>query len=68
MFCNSYAPAEEAGFAIVMRIHDELVTEVDDNDEHTVGMLSKIMSTVPEWAQGLPLAAAGYEATRYKKG
>ena len=68
VFCNSYAPAEEAGFAIVMRIHDELVTEVDDNDEHTVGMLSKIMSTVPEWAQGLPLAAAGYEATRYKKG
>ena len=68
VFCNSYAPAEAAGFQIVLRVHDELCTEVPDDDTHTVEQLCAIMSTVPTWAMGLPLAAAGYSSYRYKKG
>jgi len=51
-----------------MRIHDELVTETPDTADYTVDGLSKIMATVPSWAPGLPLAAAGFSSTRYKKG
>jgi len=68
VFVSSYAPAEAAGFEIVMRIHDELVTETPDTPDYTVDGLSKIMATVPSWAPGLPLAAAGFESYRYRKG
>ena len=29
--------------------------------------LARLMSVVPPWAAGIPLAAAGFEATRYRK-
>lgn len=67
VFASLFPLAENAGYEIAMHIHDEIVSEVPDSDEFTVDGLSKIMSTVPPWAQGLPLAAAGYEAARYRK-
>ena len=60
--------AEQAGYEVVLSVHDELITETPDTDDYTVSELSAIMSTVPEWAPGLPLAAAGFEGHRYKKG
>ena len=62
---GSMPAAEEAGYAIVLHVHDELVTEADD--ELTVDGLSDILSAPVVWAPGLPLAAAGFEAHRYKK-
>jgi DNA polymerase len=62
------ALAEDAGFPVVMRIHDELICEVPDLPEFTPGDLEEFMSTNPPWAQGLPLDAKGFEAYRYKKG
>ena len=53
---------------VVLRVHDELVCEVPDADEYTVDRLSQLMATNPPWAAGLPLAAAGFEARRYRKG
>lgn len=67
VFCNSYAPVEAAGYRIVLRVHDEIASEVPDTDEYTVDGLCKILATVPEWGTGLPLAAAGFQAYRYKK-
>jgi DNA polymerase len=58
---------EEAGYDIVLSVHDELITEADDADEYNANSLSEILATVPSWAEGLPLAAAGFEAYRYKK-
>jgi DNA polymerase len=60
----SMPAAEEAGYAITLTIHDEMVTESDGG---TAEELSAIMATVPPWAKGLPLAAAGFVADRYKK-
>lgn len=59
--------AEAAGYLVVLSIHDELITETPDTDEYTAEGLASIMASVPPWAQGLPLAAEGFEDYRYHK-
>lgn len=58
---------EAAGYQIVLSVHDENLTEADDRDEFSAGHLAGLMATNPPWADGLPLAAAGFEAYRYRK-
>lgn len=58
---------DEIGFNIVLTVHDEIITEAPDIPEYSHEYLSQILSTPPEWAEGLPLAAAGFESYRYKK-
>lgn len=58
---------EEAGYPILLRVHDEVITEVPDTDEYTVEELCRLLSTNKEWSKGLPLAAAGFQSPRYKK-
>lgn len=55
------------GYRIVLSVHDELLTETPDTDEFSSDTLAAHMSNVPPWAEGLPLAAAGFETYRYKK-
>ena len=60
--------AEAAGYPIVTTIHDELLTAPADSPEFTAGGLGALMSEgMPAWANGLPLAAAGFEDYRYRK-
>lgn len=59
--------AEAAGYQLVLTVHDELLCEVDDNDQHTAAGLKEIMERLPPWAHGLPLAAAAWEDKRYAK-
>jgi DNA polymerase len=59
--------AEDAGYPIVLTVHDELVTDPEDSDEYTVDGLSALLAANPEWAEGLPLAAGGFESQRYRK-
>lgn len=59
--------AEEAGYPVVLHVHDELLCEVPDTPEYTVEGLIACLGEGPEWAQGLPLAAAGFETYRYRK-
>lgn len=59
--------ADTAGYDVVLSVHDELITETPDTDDYSVEELSALMATVPEWAEGLPLASAGFEGYRYKK-
>jgi DNA polymerase len=58
---------EAAGYPIVLSVHDELLTETPDSPEFSSAALSTMMSTVPPWGVGLPLAAAGFETYRYRK-
>ena len=58
---------EAAGYEIVLSVHDELITEAPDSDEFNAEHLSQLMATNPPWAEGLPLAAAGFETYRYRK-
>ncbi len=58
---------EDDGFEIVLTVHDEVITEMPDTPDYTVDRLCAHIATVPEWAEGLPLAAAGFEGYRYRK-
>lgn len=58
---------EAAGYEIVLTVHDEVLTETPDRPEFNADHLSALLATNPAWAAGLPLAAAGFEAGRYKK-
>lgn len=58
---------DAAGYKAVLTIHDEAITEAPDTDEYTFKKMEHLMSTLPDWAPGLPLVAAGYEAYRYRK-
>ena len=58
---------EDEGYEIVLTVHDELLTETPDDDRFTSERLSVLMATNPAWAEGLPLAAAGFETRRYRK-
>ena len=67
VFMTGMVGAEEHGYEVCIRVHDELITEVPDTPEYNVPQLASIMATNPSWAVGLPLAAAGFETHRYKK-
>ncbi len=57
---------EQAGLDIVTHIHDEVVLEVPMNTV-TVDDVCSIMNQNPAWAEGLPLASAGYRGSYYFK-
>jgi DNA polymerase len=58
---------EQAGYEIVLSIHDELLTEAPDTEDYSDAHLSALISTVPDWAEGLPLSAGGFQGYRYRK-
>lgn len=59
--------SEDQGYIPVLSVHDEIITEVPDTPDYDADGLVAILATNPAWAPGLPLAAAGFEAYRYKK-
>ena len=61
------ATAEAKGYLPILTVHDEVLTEVPDTDDFTAQGLVDILAANPEWAPGLPLAAAGFETYRYHK-
>lgn len=64
VFCM--AKLEKAGYPVVLHVHDEAVVEVDENFG-SASEVQQIMSEVPPWAKGFPLAAVAEEMKRYKK-
>lgn len=59
---------EQAGYEIVLTVHDEVLTEAPDTSAFTASGLSALLATNPPWALDMPLAADGFEAYRYRKG
>ena len=57
---------EKKGFDIVCHIHDEVVLEVPEGSS-SVDEVNEIMAVCPDWCEGLPLKAAGFESPFYKK-
>ena len=57
---------ENAGYLVVMHIHDEVVCEVPEGTGD-LKVFETIMAEVPGWAQGLPISAEGWKGTKYRK-
>lgn len=58
---------EDAGYRIVLTVHDEVICEAPDTDDFNDKALSALLSTNPEWAPDIPLNAGGFEAYHYRK-
>lgn len=59
---------EETGRNVAIHVHDELVVEVDvDKAESELEEIIQLVTIIPDWAEGLPLAAEGHICDRYTK-
>ncbi|CAM7598054.1 DNA polymerase I [Morganella morganii subsp. morganii] len=58
---------ENHGYAIVLTVHDEVLTEAPDSTDFNHEQLSALLATNPGWAPDLPLSAGGFEAYHYRK-
>ena len=57
---------EAAGYPIILTVHDEVLTEPPTNFGSTQEF-EDIMTTLPTWATGLPVAAEAWTGERYRK-
>ena len=57
---------EKKGYPIVMHCHDEIIAEVPEGIG-SVDEMCEVMAVQPEWAEGLPLRADGFECKFYQK-
>ena len=65
LLTHALVNVERAGFRTITHVHDEIVTETTGG--LTVERLSSLMCDLPDWAEGLPVEAAGYTTQRYRK-
>jgi DNA polymerase len=66
LLVNGMFALEAAGYQIVMHVHDELIAEVPENFG-SVEEFEKLMCSLPEWGNTIPLKAEGWRGKRYKK-
>ncbi len=57
---------EAAGYPPVLSVHDEVVSEVLEGKGSLEEFMS-LLSVVPEWAAGWPIATEGWRGFRYRK-
>lgn len=55
---------EDAGYKVVLTVHDEILTEKVGGD---VKEFENLMAELPAWATGLPVKAEGWQGKRYQK-
>lgn len=68
VFMDRCIALEDAGYEILLRVHDEVVLLVDESDAETHrAAVEKIMSTPPSWCSDLPLGAEAIISKQYTK-
>ncbi len=65
ILCHAMRRVEDAGYPIVMHVHDEIVVEAPL--DASVSEVCRLMGETPSWAPGLLLRADGYECPFYRK-
>jgi DNA polymerase len=66
LFAAAMIRLEAAGYRITLHVHDEIVAEMPDGAGSGEEFL-RILTTAPEWAAGLPIAAKVREGPRFCK-
>lgn len=59
--------AEAAGYPVILTVHDELITEVEDDERYSARILERLMVEGAAWTAALPLRAEAAEGYRYSK-
>lgn len=65
---HSHDIAEDQDFPLVLSVHDEGLSMVDDEPCFNIQQYDKMMTDNPTWCQDLPLESDCWEGHRYKKG
>lgn len=68
LLAESMLDLEREGYPIIVHVHDEVVCETPAENTDDLSLIKGIMTRKREWAEGLPVAADGFETVRYYKG
>lgn len=66
LMCHGMLAVEDAGYPVVLTVHDEVISEVDAGFG-SLDEFEKLLCSLPEWAKGCPIKADGYRRPRYQK-
>lgn len=55
---------EAGGYPVILSVHDEIISEAQDG---TLDEYIALMTEIPKWAGGCPIAAEGWVGVRYRK-
>lgn len=67
LLANAMMNLHRGGYTINFHIHDEVILEEPRDSSRTLEDAIRLMCQLPEWAEGLPLNADGFESYYYKK-
>jgi len=67
LLVHSAFVAHNDGLFLIGHVHDELICEELIDEGEAFAKLHRAMESKPDWAEGLPLAAATYSQERYTK-
>lgn len=68
IFVDMMLRVDDAGHPVILHVHDEMVCEVpEDTAEEALKDILNIMSTPPEWAPTIPVAAEAHILDLYSK-
>jgi DNA polymerase len=66
LMAEAMVRVEIAGYNIVLTVHDEIISEDDENFGNQTEF-EELMAVCPPWARGCPIAVEGGTVTRYQK-
>jgi DNA polymerase len=66
LLAYSIRQAEDAGYPVVLHVHDEVVSEVPEGFG-SLDEFESICARTPAWADGLPVVTEGWVGSRYRK-
>lgn len=59
--------ARSKDWQLVLSVHDEMLAEKDMDSPKTLDDYVRLLTTIPNWGEGCPVAAEGWEGLRYRK-